>query len=56
MCNKIITKNAAVYLLCFANLVYALKNGFNWLNILTFCLTGILLVWDIVEVIQNARK
>jgi hypothetical protein len=55
MCKRIL-KNAPLYLLTLANIIYAIKHGFDWLSWFAIGLTAIVLVWDIVEVIQNRRK
>jgi len=53
MCKKILSSNSALYLLALLNLFYAVKNGFSWLSIVTFVLTGIVLVWDIVKAVKR---
>jgi hypothetical protein len=42
--------------LALANLALAIRDGFNPLSIVALVLAFIVLVWDIVEVIQNGRK
>ncbi|TGJ75498.1 hypothetical protein CAGA_23780 [Caproiciproducens galactitolivorans] len=42
--------------LALANLVLAIRDGFNPLSIVALTLAFIVLVWDIVEVIRNGRK
>ena len=54
--SKIKFGNAALYLLFFANLVYALSHGFEWIHYVTFGLTAVVLVLDIAEVIIRAGK
>lgn len=49
-------KNSALYMLFFANVVYAVKNGFSWLFWIAFALTAAALILDILEVIKNGRK
>lgn len=49
-------KNAPIYLLALANLIYALEHGFTWLHIFTFAITAIVLVLDILEVLHDRHK
>ena len=42
--------------LALANLVLAMKNGFNWLNVLSLILSLIVLIWDIAEVLCDGGK
>ena len=55
MINKKIG-NIALYLLAIANLIYALSHGFTWLHAVTFGLTAIVIILDIVEVVSRGRK
>lgn len=52
--NKL--SNSALYLLFFANCVYAVGHGTNWLFYLAALLTGIVFVLDVWEVIRRGRK
>lgn len=51
--SKIKIGSIAVYLLAFANLTYALMNGFEWLHFIAFGLTAIVLVFDIVALVRR---
>ena len=53
--NKFNFKGAAIYLLALANLVYAILHGFTWLHILTFALTGLAIIVDVLEAIRRGR-
>ena len=48
-------KNSAVYLLFFANLVYAVKNGFSWLFWVAAALTLIIFILDVLEVLCRGK-
>ena len=54
--RKNILHNAPLYLLTLANLAYAIQNGFDWLILVALCLSGIVLILDIVGGIQNGNK
>ena len=45
-----------IYLLFFANCVYAVGNGTSWLFYVSAALTGIVFFLDVWEVIRHVRK
>ena len=47
--KRLFKKNTALYLLTFANIVYAVKHGFNWLTYVAIGLTGITIVLEIFD-------
>ena len=49
-------KNIPVLCLTLVNLTLAIKNGFNWLNVIALGLSAIVLVWDVWEAIKDGRK
>lgn len=55
MCKKIF-KNAPLYLLTLANIIYAIGHGFDWLIWFAIGLTVIVLIWDIAEAIKNGKR
>ena len=48
--------NFALYLLFFANFIYAVKNGFSWLFYVSAFLVGLSLILDIVEVLREEKS
>ncbi len=55
MCKRFI-RNSPLYLLTLLNLAYALKHGFSWLSYVSFALSAVVLVIDIVEVTHGRKK
>ena len=47
---KKILKNAPLYLLTLANMIYALRNGFNWVFYVAMGLSAVCLALDLWEV------
>ena len=54
--SKIKLSNSVIYLLFFANCVYAVGNGTSWLFYVSAALTGIVFFLDVWEVIRHVRK
>lgn len=54
--NKTFLRNAIIYLLALANLVYALRHGFTWLHYVTFALTAFVAILDVWEVIHHGKR
>lgn len=48
--------NAPLYMLFAANCIYAATNGISWIFITAAILTGIVLILDITEAIQNGKE
>jgi len=55
MCKRIL-RNASLYLLASANVIYAMKHGFDWLTWVAIGLTVIVLIGDIAEGFKNGKR
>lgn len=53
--NKKYFRNSALYLLFFANLVYAVRNGFSWLFYVSAILTAAVFIMDLAEVLKHGK-
>ncbi len=49
-------KHSALYLLTSANIVYGIKNGFDWLTYFAVFLTSVVFIMDIATMIQSNNK
>lgn len=49
-------KHSALYLLTIANIIYGIKNGFDWLTYFAVFLTSVVFIMNIAAMIKNNNK
>lgn len=49
-------KHSALYLLTSANIIYGIKNGFDWLTYFAVFLTSVVFIMNIAAMIKNNNK
>ena len=54
--RKKLFRNSPLYLLTLLDLAYALQHGFSWLNYVSFALSAVVLIIDVMEAAHGRKK